>query len=266
MKIMTNKTILFFVTLLLATTTQSCSNRRNKQNDEQIIANDPDNNGKSSDSTMNSVSGNATMKQVSTYPNKVILTGLPNHRLVSIYKTRQKSGTRENIISKFSYDSYENGDESSEHFMPGIDILFGYNLLNIAHYGMKTEKGNFLFGHPVLIKTLYYPSFTQDSVDKKPINRDYYLISVYDEDTNKDTLINKKDLRRFYHFDSTGVNKIQIIPKDYSVLRSQYDSKNDLMYIFARHDDNKNGTQDESEPIHVFWFSLKSPDKAKTLY
>lgn len=263
---MTNRLLFFLTTLVLTNLNQSCSNKKDKQADEQITANALDNSSTSTDSSINSVSGNLTMKQISTYPSEVILTGLCNHRLVSIYKTRQKTNSRDNIISKFSYDSDESSDESYEHFMPGIDILFGYNLLNIAHYGMKTEKGNFLFGQPVLIKTLYYPSFTQDSLDKKPINRGYYLISVYDEDTNKDTLLNKKDLRRLYHFDSTGVNKLQIIPKDYSVIKSQYDSKNDAMYIFARHDENKNGTQDDSEPIHVFWFSLKSPDKAKLLY
>lgn len=263
---MTNKLLFFLATLVLSSFTQSCSNKKDKQADEQIIASDSDNSSTSTDSIMNSVSGNLTMKQISTYPSEVILTGLNNHRLVSVYKTRKKNNSQENIISRFSYDSNESSDESYEHFMPGIDILFGYNLLNIEHYGMKTEKGNFLFGHPVLIKTLYYPSFTPDSMDKKPINRSYYLISVYDEDTNKDTLINKKDLRRFYHFDSTGVNKLQIIPKDYSVIRSQYDSRNDVMYIFARHDENKNGAQDDTEPIHIFWFSLKSPDKAKLLY
>ncbi|MDI9340552.1 MAG: hypothetical protein QM534_08265 [Sediminibacterium sp.] len=73
-------------------------------------------------------------------------------------------------------------------------------------------------------------------------------------------------MRRFYQFDSTGVNRLQIIPKDYSVVKSQYDPKNDAMYIFARHDENKNGTQDDSEPIHVFWFNLKAPAKAKLLY
>jgi hypothetical protein len=84
------------------------------------------------------------------------------------------------------------------------------------------------------------------------------LVSVYDEDTNKDTLINKKDLRRFYHFDAKVSVKTQIIPPNYSVIRSQYDSKNDLMYIFASLDEIKNGTQEKTESIHIFWFSLKN--------
>lgn len=263
---MTNK--LFISTILLVTSCLiSCNKKGVKQSEEQIAISSSTDQSNSNDSLLNSISGNVTMKQISTFPNKVILTGLDDHRLVSIYKSKATIASTENSSSSsYSYDSDESGDESNEHFMPGIAILFGYNLLNIAHYDLKSEKGNFLFSHPVLVKTLYYPSFTQDSLNNQPINRNYYLVSVYDEDTNKDSLINKKDLRRFYHFDATGNIKKHLIPLDYSVVRSQYDSKNDLMYIFARQDENKNGTQDKTEPIHIFWFSLKTPDTAKLLY
>jgi len=244
----------------------SCSKNRNKQGDEQIAITPESDTASSNDSLFNSVSGNVTMKQISTFPNKVILTGLDNHRLVSIYKSRTGTNTQDNSrFSSYSYDD-ENGDESNEHFMPGIDILFGYNLLNIAHYNLNSETGNYFFSHPVLVKTLYYPSFVQDSINNQPINRNYYLVSVYDEDTNNDSLINNKDLRKFYHFDESSLIKKLLIPAEYSVVRSQYDSKNDLMYVFARLDENKNGTQDKLEPVHIFWFSLKAPDTAKLLY
>ena len=216
------------------------------------------------DSVLNSVTGNVTMKQIATFPNKVILTGLDDQRLASIYKSKSTSDNSSN--SSLEYYSEESEDEANLHFMPGIDILFGYNLLNIAHYDLKTEKVNYLFSHPVLIKTLYYPSYYQDSLYNKPITRNFYLVSAYDEDTNKDTLINKKDLRHFYHFDAKTCLRTQLIPKDYSVIRSQYDSKNDIMYIFASHDENRNGTTDKPDPVHIFWISLKTPDKAKLLY
>ncbi|MCW3070783.1 MAG: hypothetical protein JWO44_673 [Bacteroidetes bacterium] len=251
----------------LSTMMSSCPGKDEKQTEEQVAVSGGETESTGNDSLFNSVTGNVTMKQVASFPNKVILTGLNDHRLVSIYKSTVSVGSAGNATDyKYDYDSDESGDESSRHFMPGIDILFGYNLLNIAHYDFKSEKGNFLFNHPVLVKTVYYPSLEQDSLDKLPVNRDFYLLSVYDEDTNKDTLINKKDLRRFYHFDAGCSVRTQIIPANYSVLRSQYDPKNDVMYIFARLDENKNGTQEKSEPVHVFWFSLKTPGKAKRLY
>ena len=120
-----------------------------------------------------------------------------------------------------------------------FDLLFGYNLLAIAHYDLNTEKLNSLFDKPVLIKSLYYPSFEQDSIDKKPINRNNYMVSVYDQDTNRDTLINRLDLRRFYSFNVSGQERIQLVPPNYSVERSQYDSQNDVMYIYARLDTNQ---------------------------
>ena len=83
------------------------------------------------DSVLNSVTGNVTMKQIATFPNKVILTGLDDQRLVSIYKS--KSTSDNGSSSSLEYYSEESEDEANLHFMPGIDILFGYNLLNIAH-------------------------------------------------------------------------------------------------------------------------------------
>lgn len=256
-------------TLLVLSITSliSCNKKHDKQNEEQIIITETGERTEVNDSLWNSVTGNVTMKQIASFPNRVILTGLPEHRLLSIYKSKvTKSSSENGSFSKFLYDNEESGDESSERFMPGIDILFGYNLLNIAHYDLQSEKSNFLFDHPVLVKTLYYPSFIQDSLNKQPVNRNYYLVSVYDEDTNKDTLINKKDLRRFYHFDASATIRTALIPADYSVVRSQYDSKNDIMYVFARQDENKNGTQDKTEALHVFWIDLKAPAKAKLLY
>jgi hypothetical protein len=150
--------------------------------------------------------------------------------------------------------------------MPGIDLLYGYNLLNVGHYDVKTEKLNFLFDRPVLVKSLYYPSFEQDSIDKKPIDRNYFFVSAYDSDTNGDTLINKSDLRRLYYFNADCTEKIQLLPAQYSAMRSQYDYGNDVMYVFARHDENNDGKAEKNEPIHIFWIDLKSPVLSKRLY
>lgn len=218
--------------------------------------------------TINSIQGNA-LKEISTVPHSIVLTGMADHRLVTVYKQKNGVPASSEIDNFYSYENSRDDEEIQDqnyHFMPGLDLLNGFNLYNIAHYDLKNEKLNFMFEHPVLIKSLYYPSFLQDSLYKKPINRNYYLVSAYDEDTNKDTLINKKDLRRFYYFDASCTVKTQVIPADYSVIRSQYDPKNDAMYIYARHDSNKNGTEDKKEPIHIFLVYLNEPSKSKLLY
>ncbi|RYD74828.1 MAG: hypothetical protein EOP53_17555 [Sphingobacteriales bacterium] len=244
----------------------SCNNK-SEQKEEQISVN---NSSELEDTiaNLNSVQGNVSFSQVATRPNYVLLTGQPDHRLVTIYKYKENKNYAANTYSSSSYSdySYEDVEDRPRNFMPGIEVLYGYNMLNVAHYDLHTEKLNFLFKKPALIKTLYYPSLIQDSIDKVPITRNYYLVSVYDEDTNKDTLINKKDLRRFYHFNIDCSVKTQLIPNDYSVLRSQYDSKNDVMYLFAIHDDNRNGTGENKEQIHVFWINLKNPTVAKRMY
>ncbi len=253
---------LFLTTLLV-----SCWSEKKEQKEEQIRINDTEISEAGTDSLLNSVQGNSSMQQLPTVPNAVILTGLPEHRLVTVYKEKpEPKAERKSEYSSYSSDYGGEESDRMEHFMPGIDILYGYNLLNIAHYDLKTEKLKYLFNKPALIKTLYYPSFVQDSLDKKPITRNYYMVSVYDQDTNKDTLINKKDLRRLYLFDASSEVKTQLVPSDYSVVRSQYDSKNDVMYIFARKDMNNNGTADKKEPMHIFWILLKTPAPAKRLY
>lgn len=258
----------FLASLILTSLLFSCKNKNGEHKEEQISAefSDITEPSSSDDSTWNSVQGNMSMTQIPTTPNAVIQTGMPQHRLVTVYKGLVEKKEGENIYYRGSndYGGYES--ETQEHYMPGIDILYGYNLLNIAHYDLKLEKMNFLFQRPALIKTLYYPSFSPDSINKKPVNRNFYLVSVYDEDTNKDTLINRKDLRRFYLFDSTGTVKTQLIPSDYSIVRSQYDQMNDVMYLFATHDVDKNGKKDKKEPMHIFWIDLKAPAKAKRLY
>ena len=247
----------------------SCSSKKTDVKDEQIIAINTSEGEVLDDSASNSIRGNAAMSQIPTVPDNVILTGLVNHRLVSVYKQRQQgnSSVVEDIRQKISYSEYAGSDNVEyTHYMPGIDILAGYKLLNISHYDFLLQNHNLFFNKPVLIKTLYYPSFEQDSINKIPVNRNYYLVSVYDEDTNKDTVINKKDLRHFYHFEETASTKINLLPIDYSVVRSQYDYGKDLMYLFAKQDVNKNGVIDKSEPLHIFWIDLKNPQKAKRLY
>lgn len=241
----------------------NCSNRDAAPAEERIRVNVSED-ALGDTSSVNTVRGGLALSDISTYPARVVLTGMPDHRLVTVYRSPSES-QRQRAKSSYRY-YYDEDDGTAEHFMPGIDLLYGYNLVNIAHYDLRLEQLNFMFPGPVLVKSLYYPSFVQDSVDMKPINREYYLVSVYDADTNGDTLITKKDLRRFYHFDASSRNKTQLIPLNYSVIRSQYDPKNDVMFIYARRDENADGMISQSEPLHIFWMDLKTPTPAKRLY
>lgn len=245
----------------------ACNSKKNDQKEEQIKISQDDDQPDQPDSLLNSLQRNLAFNQVATTPHTVILTGLADHRLVTVYKSAPaQEGAGNEKFSSRSVIYSSDGSEEVTHFMPGIDILYGYNLLNVAHYDLKGGRQNLFFKSPVLIKTLYYPSFVQDSLDKKPITRNYYLVSVYDEDTNKDTLINKRDLRRLYYFDESSTVRIRLVPEDYSVIRSQYDPGNDVMYVFARHDADKNGTGNKGEPVHIFWINLKQPVRATRLY
>ncbi len=150
--------------------------------------------------------------------------------------------------------------------MPGFEAVYGYNFVNISHYNNITKTENKLFKKPVLIRTLYYPAFSKDTLNFKPLQRKFYMVSVYDEDTNKDGYINVTDLRRFYYFDINGTNKKELIPNNYSVMSSEYDSANDYMYVFAKLDKNNNGKMEQEEPTDIFWIDLNNPENIGIQY
>jgi len=203
--------------------------------------------------------------QLATKPRNVLLTKHPVHRLTPMYKVNydKKSGKPFTGSNAFhpNYWSYGENEANNwnNNFMPGFAAVYGYNFVNVSHFNNATEQEKEFFARPVLIKTLYYPAFTKDTLNRLPVTRDYYLVSVYDEDTNRDGFINVKDLRRFYHFDLDVTKRTRLIPENYSVLSSEYDPKNDYMYVFARIDENGNGQMEYEEPTHIFWIDLRDP-------
>ncbi len=200
--------------------------------------------------------------QLNTTPNAIILTGIPDVRLISIYKIPIKND--KNIL----YDEGTTYDERDEnefaevnygYYMPGIDIIRGYNLVKIGHYQIDKDSLSYFFNRPVLIRTLYFPGVKNDSLEKKPMLRDFFLVSVYESDTNNDSIISNKDLRRFYFISERNAEKISLLPENFSSIRSTYDHKQDIMYIHARHDQNKNGSAEKEEPVTIFMLDLRNP-------
>jgi hypothetical protein len=204
-------------------------------------------------------------------PGNILLTGIPKYRLTTVYKVNFNRDRTTFIGSNDFHYNYEsigevNGNQWNQNFLPGLEAVYGYNLVNVSHYNIETQAQKYFFEKPVLIKTLYYPSFSKDTLNYKPVSRDYFMVSVYDEDTNKDGFIGVDDLRRFYSFDINADNKREIVPANYSVYKSEYDPENDLVYIFAKLDKNQNGKIEELEPINVFWVSLKNPQTTGKQY
>lgn len=206
-----------------------------------------------------------------TRPRNVLLTFNAKHRLIPIYKVNYDNKTKKPYTGSNAYhtnwnENYEDGNNWNHNFMPGFEAVYGYNFVNISHYNNETKTENKLFEKPVLIKTLYYPAFSKDTLNYELVKRGFYMVSVYDEDTNKDGFINAKDLRRFYHFDINGQNRKALIPKEYSVMSSEYDLANDLMYVFVKKDNNQNGQMESNEPTDIFWVDLKNPENVGKQY
>lgn len=205
-----------------------------------------------------------------TQPRDVLLTQNPEHRLTPIYKVNydknKEAFTGSNEFHETWVDKYEKGNNWNNHLIPGFEAVYGYNFVNISHYNNKTKNQNQFFEKPVMIKTLYYPTFSKDTLNFQPIKRNFYMVSVFDEDTNKDGFLNRKDLRRLYFFDINGQNKKLLVPKKYGVIGSSYDSGNDFIYITTQLDKNNNGKIETTEPVNYFWIDLKNPDNTGLQY
>jgi hypothetical protein len=206
-----------------------------------------------------------------TRPGSILLTGHGQHRLTTVYKVNvNENGTTFIGTNNFYYRYDEFGEtlenQWNDHFLPGFEIVYGYNLVNVSHHDAITLKKKDFFERPVLIKNLYYPSFSLDTLNDKPVVRDYVIISVYGDDTNKDGFINGRDLRRFYYFNMDAEAMQTLIPTNYSVFQSEYDPANDYMYVFAKKDENENGQGDDREGIHIFWIDLKNPQNSGRQY
>ena len=252
--------------LTLAYLITSCSNGKLEEKGFQVSPNADNSQNEQADGL------NRDSLKFETRPSSVLLTGVPNVRLTTIYKVNLNKKNNSTFIGSNSFHyRYEDTEGDSQNnwnnnLMPGLEAVYGYNMVNVSHYDIKENKQKNFFENPVLVKTLYFPSFSKDTLNNNPVHREYFIVSVYNDDTNKDGFINLKDLRRLYLFNINGEKQKALIPENYSILKSEYDSENDFMYVFAQLDNNYNGRQDEKEPTHIFWIDLKDPNKTGRLY
>ena len=266
------KSLLPILTIALACFVTSCTNDIPKEKGFQVS------HASENERTEQTEDLNEDSLKFATRPSSVLVTGLQDVKLTTIYKVNyrqvKKSGKEIKIpfigSNEFHYryedTSTNDGNNWNNHLMPGIEALYGYNLVNISHYNIKEDRQKYFFDSPVLIRTLYYPTDKADTLNHKPIFRDYFMVTVYNDDTNKDGHVNMKDLRRMYLFDAKGEMQKALVPENYSIFKSEYDPKSDVMYVFARLDANENGQEDDNEPIHVFWIDLKKPERTGRLY
>jgi hypothetical protein len=218
--------------------------------------------------TSSGISSSNNFSQLNTSPNDLVLTGIDKIRLLPIYKVPLDQDKNILYDQGTSYDSEKEllQEDDFRYYMPGIDIIKGYNLVNIGHYNMDNGQLTYFFKKPVLVRTLYFPGVLKDSLSKKAISRNFFLVSAYTDDTNQDSLINNKDFRRLFYIDNLNATQISLLPNNFSAIRSSYDFKNDIMTIRARKDENKNGLLEASEAISIFILDLKNPTTLKQIY
>ncbi|MEO0734624.1 MAG: hypothetical protein AAFZ52_17445, partial [Bacteroidota bacterium] len=160
----------------------------------------------------------------------------------------------------------EPGNNWHRHFLPGFAAAYGPNWVNASVYDLKQDTAITLFSKPVLLQTLYYPAYQQDTLNENPVSRNHYLVTVYDEDTNRDGMVTTKDLRRLYVFDRAGRTRARLLPANHTVLSCTYDPANDFLYVYTREDENDNGQMEVVEARFTYWVDLNNPNKFGLVY
>lgn len=259
-----NPFFLFIIIAISSILVSSCQKKKGKV--EQLTFSEFESSD-GFDSIKYSITKNSTFQKLNSSFNSVVITGMHDVRLLTFYKIKPKTDRNINFnySSSYEYEYYQDEIGKYRYFIPGMDIINGYNLINIGHYNIENEKLSYFFNKPVLIKTLYFPGEKPDSLGGIEVKRDFFFVSVYDDDTNNDSLINNKDLRRFYHIDKFNTHKTKLLPDNYSAVRSTYDYQNDIFYIYARHDSNKNGRPESFENMAIFWLKLTEPTILKRM-
>lgn len=213
--------------------------------------------------------------KILTQPGDLLLTANPNIRLNTVFKIERNKKHQTLFWGSNAYHSSYYDDEETRatsgniwngHLIPGFEAVYGYNMVNVSLANLSAKTTTLLFEKPTLIKTLYFPSALADTLAFKPVNRKFMMLSVYNQDTNRDGFLNTKDLRRFLWFDLDGQLKGSLIPDNYSVFKSTFDDVNDYLFVYARLDQNKDGSVATAEPIHLFWIDLNNPENRGRSY
>lgn len=254
---------MFLATLLCLT---GCSDEKTYDKGFQVIPMQSDENVQKDNGV------DKSLTQFETQPGNVLLTGLQDIRLTPIYKVNISGVKNKRHVGstdfhyRYDVDELHGGNNWNSNLIPGLEAVFGYNMVNVSLYRITENTNKLLFDKPVLIKTVYYPTFSHDTLNGQAVNREYFIVSAYNDDTNKDGFINNMDLRRMYLYNLYGDKQKSLVPENYSVIKSDYDPANDFMYVYAQHDLNRNGHNDETEPTHIFWISLKDPNNTGRQY
>ncbi len=140
------KTILLLAIISLI----SCS-REEKKKDEHLTIDEF--NREAETDSVTGLKPETNFTKVPMSPGNVLMTGMNRYRLVPIYKVRSKSDRNLHLYEESTYYGFadEKRDEDEFHyFMPGIDIVHGYNLINIGHYDVDFGKLSYFFDRPSL--------------------------------------------------------------------------------------------------------------------
>lgn len=164
---MKNKTINYVIIALLSLLFYNCTEKKYKEKGFSVIEQ------QNTQETTNKLTTDTL--SLEKQPSKIIPTGTKGNILLPIYKVNINKKTKKRFIGTtnyhvtYHYHENDKGNQWNGNLMPGFGAIYGYNMVNVSHYNSITQTRKDFFKKPVLLKTVYYPSVSKDTLNYQPI-------------------------------------------------------------------------------------------------
>ena len=150
---------------------------------------------------------------------------------------------------------------------------FSYTMSNFLDYEIQGMFDNLLFqdktkdtliavsNRKLLISRV---NFLNDYFLK--VNQQVFLYEVYDQDSNKDGLIDGGDIKALFISDDMGKNFKKISIDRHELIDWQFIISTDRLYFRTVEDINKNGRFDSTDSIHYYYINVKDKTYSPITY
>lgn len=201
-----------------------------------------------------------TLDSIMSDTTKILVAGLPiqfNHIDILMHPI--------GFCSLYDYDYYEKkvSSRGGKYIGDRISIAqwndsntFSGNLTNLIFEEPNTEKPQRKLTDKVLnITTIkYLRTFA------KKISRHYILYNLQDKDTNRDGVLDNKDIETLYLSNLDGTDFRKITPENQNLNAIQLEPWYNRLYFITIEDSNKDGKFDRRDKYHYFYVNFTNPD------
>lgn len=200
-----------------------------------------------------SIFSDTTKTQIANLPISFDSTDVLLH-ISGFINTEELNKSFKNRISTSMGKSSDKYDEThfytNEYQNSNSDYIGGW-FSNIYFDDLSSNKQHLLTQQALFISDAYYLRKLGENKKKH-----YIIYSVYDKDSNKDNIINKKDVLSKYISKLDGNDFKKITPEGHDFIKGVFEEKSNRYYFITIEDTNKDGFFDKEDKYNYFYIDF----------